>query len=538
MEQIGIYIILFVVIVVIGQVFNKSSIPISLLLVIAGMVLSVVPGFPHVSLNPEIVLDIFLPILIYQISSFSAWKDFKKYFRSIALLSVGHVIFITVLVAMVFHALIPQLGWPLAFVLGAVISPPDDVAIVSIAEKIRMPARVVTILEGEGMLNDATALILFRFSLAAVFTHEFSVVHATSEFFAVIAGETLYGLALGYFLGRIRSTICNSTLHMIVSLLTPFLAYFPAVMLGGCGVLATAVTGFMIGNYYPSHFTPEFRLISRAVWPTLTFAIQSIIFLLVGLNMRFTLDSISSIPSHSLILYASAVILTIIMGRFFWVYVVLIFLPRFLFPSIRKKDPYPPWQYPFIVSWAGMRGGVSLAAALAVPVLPVLAEGTNPRNLIIFLVFCVITITLLLQGLTLPWLLKVLGMHKHGQREKYDEHLAELSSRLRMSEAALLWLSEYKEQMKDNKKLLAEIKLQIREQEMLKKQLEERIQGHDGNIIHDESAEMKEEVFIFTEIIEVQRTELLQLWREDKINLNVRNKLLDRLDHLAKHLQE
>ncbi len=538
MEQIITYTALFGIIVIIGQVFRKSPVPISLLLVITGMLLSLLPNAPRINLNPDIVLNIFLPVLVYQISAFSSWIDVKRNLRPIALLSVGHVLFIAVLVAIIMHALIPELGWPLAFVLGAVVSPPDDVAIVSIAEKIRMPQRIVTILEGEGMLNDAAALILFRLALVAVVTHEFSIISATSKFFVIVIGETLYGLALGHIMGQLRLRIPNPAIHLIASLLTPFLAYIPPEQLGGSGILATVVTGFVIGNVYAVRFTPGFRLVSRAFWPALAFIIQSILFLLVGLDMRAILESISSLPIHSLVLYSAAVILTLTIGRFIWVFVAMIFLPRFLFPSILKKDPYPPWQFPFVVSWAGLRGSISLAAALAIPTLPALADGTSPRNLIIFLTFCVIVATLLLQGLSLPWLLKVIGIKARGQREEYDEHLSELSARLKMTKAVLRWLTAYKQQAKENTKLLDEIKLHNREYRRLRTQLKERIATHDGSLVHDEQAEIRDEVFLLTQMIEIEKTALLQLWRKEKINLTVRNKLLDRLDHRAKHLPE
>lgn len=535
MEQIEIYIVLFGIIVIVGQIFRKSTVPISLLLVITGMLLSLIPAFPRVTLDSTTVLNIFLPLLIYQISAFSSWKDVKKNLRPISLLSVGHVIFITTLVAVVIHALIPQLGWPLAFVLGAVISPPDDVAIVSIAEKIRMPARIVTILEGEGMFNDATALILFRFALVATVTHQFYVMHAVGAFFLVIVGETLYGLALGYILGELRARIANPMLHMIASVLTPFLAYFPAVMLGGCGVLATAVVGFMIGNVYAFRFSSEFRLVSRSFWPTLSFGIQSILFLLIGLDLHVILEKISSIPSKSLLLYSVAVILVVVIGRFLWVYPAT-YLPRFFSATIRKKDPYPPWQTPIIISWAGMRGGISLAAALAVPILPATVQGANSRDLLIFLVFCVIAATLLLQGLSLPWLLKVLGVQKYGQQESYEEHLTELSTQLKMTEAALSWLSDYEKEIKDNQKALDELRLYIQQYQMLEKQLKESIINHNGLSMHDEKAEMMEEACLLMQIIEVEKTALLQLWREEKINLTILNKLLERLDHRSRHI--
>ncbi|MES2219052.1 MAG: Na+/H+ antiporter [Pseudomonadota bacterium] len=537
MDNAILYIMLFGIIVFVGQIFNKSTIPISLLLVITGMVLSFVPHFPQVSLNPTLILNIFLPVLIYQISSFTSWKDFKNNMRPIALLSVGHVIFITFLVAIVIYELIPQLGWPLAFVLGAVISPPDDVAIVSIADKVRMPERVLTILEGEGMLNDATALIIFRIALAAVVTHEFSAVNAVGTFIVDVIGETIYGLALGYGIGLLRTRIDNSVLHIIASVLTPFIAYIPPEQLGGSGILATVVTGFVIGNVFSIRFTPEFRLVSRAVWPALAFAIQSILFLLVGLEMRFVMESISSISLYSLLLYSGAVVATVIIGRFFWVYIVVAFLPRFLFPFIRKKDPYPPWQYPLIVSWAGMRGAISLAAALAVPSLPAVVEGANARELLVFLVFSVILVTLLVQGLTLPWLLKVINVRKYGQREKYNEHLAELNARMQMTKAVLRWLKEYKKEVQDDPKYLAETKLHIQEYKMLKTQLMERIKGHhDEDLDHDEALEAREEICFLEQMINIERQELIKLWRKEKVNITVATKLLNKLDHRISHL--
>lgn len=539
MDQFETYLIFLGIIVIIGQLFSKSPIPTSLLLVIAGMLLGFVPNFPRIDLNPQLVLNIFLPILIYQISSFSSWIDIRKNFRPIALLSVGHVVFITFLVAIITHTLIPEFNWPLAIILGAVISPPDDVAIVSIAEKIRMPERVMTILEGEGMLNDATMLILFRFALAAVVTHEFAPMKAGSHFILIVCGETLYGLLLGYVMGELRAKIHNSTLHIIASFLTPFLAYFPVIKLGGSGIIATAVTGFVIGNVYAVRFNPEFRLISRAVWPALAFIIQSLVFLLVGLDLRMILNNISSISSSSLFLYSIVIILTIIIGRFIWVFGAMYYLPRILFPSIRKKDPYPPWQYPFVISWAGMRGGISLAAVLAVPTLPIMIEGANSRDLLIFLVFGAIVATLLLQGLTLPWILKILGIRKLGEYEEYKEHITELSVRKYLVKAVLRWLKEYKEQIKDNPKLLERVKLYIQEYRMTKTLLKERIAQHgDSALEHDEQAEIEDETSTLLQMIEVERAELLRLWRKEKISLGLRNKLLERLDHRSKHLPQ
>jgi Na+/H+ antiporter len=532
MEQIILYIGLFSIIVIIGQLFDKKAIPLSLLLIIAGMILSIIPNFPTVHLNSEVVLNIFLPVLIYQISTFASWKDVQSNIRPIISLSFGHVIFITLLVAITIHAIIPQLGWPLSFVIGAVISPPDSVAIVTIADKIRMPMRIVTILEGEGMLNDATALILFRFSLAAVITHEFSAVHAFSAFLCVVIGETIYGYLLGNLLGQIRLRINNPILHIMASILTPFLAYIPAEEMGGCGVIATVVTGFVIGHVYAVRFTPEFRLISRSVWPTLAFAVQNILFLLVGLDMLPIVKQISSIPINFLMIYSASVITVVILGRFFWVFMSGYVYQRIFYPRRKRQH----WQALFVVSWSGMRGGISLAAALSVPPLMMTVDGANAESLLLFLIFSVIIATFLLQGLTLPWIIKLLGMQKYGQREKYNDHMMELNARLSILKSVLRWLSTYRKHITDDSKLLDQVKLYRREYQMLKRNLIARLGDHGNEEEHDEKTELINEVFLHTQIIEIERAALLQLWRTEKINLTVRNKLLDQLDHRSKDL--
>lgn len=535
MDYFIVYLILFAIIVLLGQLFNKSTIPLPLVLVMFGMLLSFVPFFPKINLDSKLILNFFLPLLIYQISSFSSWRDIKKQIRPIALLSIGHVFFITILVALVIHSLNPQIGWPLAFVLGAIISPPDSVAIVAIAEKIRIPERVFIILEGEGMFNDAAALTLFRFALLAAITHEFSVAYAFFGFSTMLIGETLYGLLIGHIIGKLREKITNTQLHVIASFITPFIAYVPAVYFGGTGIIATAIVGFVIGNKYTLRFTSEYRLISLAVWPTFAFAIQGLIFLLVGLDLRTIYMRISSIPFETLMVYLFSIIFVVIIGRFIWVYGALIFLPRLLSPSIRKKDPYPPWQYPFIISWSGIRGGISLAAALAVPTLSM--DGTDPRDLLVFLVFCIIVVTLILQGLSLPFILKKIGIDKVSQSERYNEHITELQTRVQMINAALNWLEKYVKKIQKNKKRLPEVTQRIYEYQILKSRLESRIAKHNDKLVHDEENEIKEDISLLLKIIETERAELLKLWREDKINLKIRNKLLATLDHqVQRHL--
>lgn len=533
MTQLESYVLLIAIIGLVGTVFRRSSVPLPLLLVIAGILLNFIPHLPQFTLNPDLVLNFFLPMIVYEASAFFSWQDIKKNIRPILSLSIGHVIFITVLVAVTIHYLLPEIGWPMSFVLGAVVSPPDDVAIISIAENVQMPARIRTILTAEGMLNDATALILFRFSLFVVLNNEFNLVHSVIGFVFVIVGETLYGLLVGNLMGKLRQRISDPVMQVLFSMLTPFIAYLPAVQMGGCGVLATVVTGLVIGNKYLETFAPDVRMTARSVWISTTFILQNILFLLVGLNFKYILHDIAIVPGK-LILFAVAVTAAVIVGRFIWVFPAA-YLPRLLSKRIVRKDPNFPWQVPFIISWAGMRGGVSLAAAFAVPFLPSTVEGINSRNLLIFLVFSVITATLLLQGLTLPGIMHLIGVSRHRQKEYYQEHMDELRAKLKMVKGVLNWLAEYKQQVEHDKDICEGVKLLLSEYKMLKRQLTTSIRDHDGIQLHDEKIEFREIIDVAAEAIEIERTILLNLWRKDKVTQVVKNKLMLQLDHRSKH---
>jgi Na+/H+ antiporter len=537
-DQLAIYIGLLAIVVLVSATFRRFAAPISLIMVLAGMLCSLVPNFPRIAIHPEMVLNIFLPLLLYQAAAYVSWRDFKKNLRPIFWLSIGHVLFITGLVAVVMHFIIPGLSWPLAFVLGAVISPPDDVAIIAIAEKIHFPRGILTVLTGEGLLNDATALTLFRFSLAAVALNEFSPLHALGTLFAVLIGETLYGLVVGNAMGQLRLRIKEPNLQILISFITPFLAFIIPEKLGGSGVIATVVAGIVIGTRYVEQFQPDVRLAARAVWTTIGFSLQNILFLLVGLDLRFNFDRISAIPTSTILFYSVTVCLVVIVGRFLWVFPTA-YLPRFLFPFLNKDRPYPPWQYPFIISWAGMRGGISLAAALAIPYLPSRINGVNPRDLIVFLVFCVIAATLLIQGLTLPWLLKVLGVTAYGEREKYKSHLAELTARLEICKVVIRWLLNYELAVKHDAKLHEEAKLRIKEYKNLKQHLQRRIKHHDKkeHPDHDHELELEESLFLSTKLVEIERSIIAQLWEKNRIDHAVKTTLILQLDHRQKQME-
>lgn len=539
MEDVEVYILLLVIIATVGIMFRKLPIPSALLLVVLGMLLSLIPSFPRVELNSKLVLDLFLPLLVYQISRNSSWREVKQYFHSIAFLAVGHVFLMTLLVAFVIHWIMPEIGWAMAFLIGAIVSPPDDVAIIALSTKMRIPHKIMTILKGEAIFNDATALILFRFALAAVLTHHFYPEKAAVSFILVVISETIYGLFVGNCLGSLNMKLREPVLQMTISLLTPFIAYFPAERMGGCGILATAVAGFTIADRYYDRYQPEARLILNSVWSALTFLIESILFLCVGLEMRFIIERISAIELQELFILIISVVLTVIFGRFLFVYPVA-YLTRFLFPSIRKKDPTPSWQQIFIISWAGMRGGISLAAALAVPPLVFQVHDLNPRDLLIFIVFCVIFSTLLIQGLAFPWILNVLGVHKDGKKEHQLERSSVLKAHLIMITAVIDWLRELKRSSKEDSKLYKEINIRLQEYENHQKNLEDRMALYDNQIINVDNIylEFKDTVALSVKIMEIERAALFELWREKKINHAVKLKLLQHLDYRSKQFLE
>lgn len=522
MHEFDLFLILFAIVSIIGIIFKNRSAPLSLFLLIAGMLLSLLPFIPPMGFNPTLVLDVFLPLLIYEMTSETGWRDVKPNLGPILSLSIGHVVFITLLVAGTVHWILPELGWPIAFIIGAVVSPPDDVAIMPLIEKGAFPQRLVTLLKSEAIFNDSMALIIFRFSLVALLTHEFSILNASLNFSFIVIGETIYGILLGYFLGTVRTRIEDPRVQMITSFLSPFIAYLPSVRMGGCGVLATAVMGLVIRHRFLNNFTPEARLVSRSVWTSLSFAIESVLFLLVGLDLHFVLKGISSIPTFDLLTYALVVIGTVIIGRFIWV-----------FSTIRWSHPPTPWAYCLVISWSGMRGAISLAAVLSVPHVGIYVFGANIRDLLIFLVFCVILATLILQGLTLPWLLQWFGISRYHQEEKREDSLIELSTRIKLSHAVLDWLKEYKETLAPNNPLLAEVKFYMRKYQITQNQFEDNIKSIVAKEEH-EWKECRDGVRLGDKILQIERSELARLWDQNEVSNAVRNKLLLELDYRSK----
>ncbi|HKQ44333.1 MAG TPA: Na+/H+ antiporter [Rhizomicrobium sp.] len=414
---------------------RRSHIPHSIFLVLLGLGMGFLPGMPRIELSPDLVLMLLLPPLLYRAGVQMSWRGFYANLRPILLLAVGAVIFTAVSVAGVAYYL---LGLPLAvgFVLGAVVSPPDAVAPMAIARRFALPNRILTILEGEGLVNDATALILFSFAVATVVSGQsFSLAVATGDFLVIVAGEIVWGLAIGWGGLVLRRWARDPRVEMAFSLLTPFAAFWVPESLGGSGVLATVVAGLYVSWHGPRYISPATRLQGFFVWDLVVYLVEGLVFLMTGLQARIVADTLDLGEWQQLLFACVTVCAAIILVRFIWVYLATI-VPRLLVPGLKARDPMPPWQYIFIIAFTGIRGVVSLAAALSIPLLAA-GEAFPHRGLLLLVTFSVILVTLVGQGFALPWVIKLLGISEHGQREADNDKKREISARLASIDAAL-----------------------------------------------------------------------------------------------------
>jgi len=430
-----ILIFLLAVIAAVAVVSMRLKIPPAILLVLTGVVLALVPGLPTVELAPELVLLLVLPPIVYISAVQMSWREFRFNLRPISLLAVGCVAFTTVAAAAATHWLL-GMPWAVGFVLGAIVSPPDAVAPLSIARRMQIPRRILVVLEGEGLANDATALILYRFAVAAVVAGTFSFQRAAGTFAAIVVGELLWGLVVGWLLLRLRRWVKDPQIDILLSILTPFLAYWPPYYLGGSGVLATVVCGLYVSWNGPRVISAATRLQGIFFWDVLVYLIEGVLFLLTGLQARTLMIGTSSYALSLMIASAAVVCLAVILTRFIWVYPA-IYLPRQLFPAIARADPAPPWQWAFLLAFTGVRGIDSLAAALAIPFATHTGVAFPDRDLIILLTFSVILVTLVGQGLLLPAVVRGLGLAHAGNHERQANLVEEAHARRSAIRAAL-----------------------------------------------------------------------------------------------------
>ena len=433
--QIQLVVSLLIVIAAVAVFARRFNIPSPILLVLVGVGLALLPGLPTVQLAPDVLLLLVLPPVIYSSAVAMSWREFRFNLRPISLLAIGCVGFTTFAVALASHWLL-NLSWEVGFVLGAIVSPPDAVAPLSIARRLNLPRRIVVILEGEGLANDASALILYRFAVAAVGGELFSVSHAVSAFLAIIVGELLWGIAVGWTMLRLRRWVADARVEIVLSVLTPFLAYWPPQHLGGSGVLATVSAGLYISWNGLRLISAATRLQGIFFWDFLIYVIEGLVFLLTGLQARPVLAGIRSYSMRELLVSGIVVSVVVVLTRFAWMYPAT-YLPRLLVPAIARTDPAPPWQWPFMLAFTGVRGIVSLAAALAIPLTMADGSAFPQRDLLLMLSFVVVFITLVGQGLTLPYLIGALKLSETGRREHAEERAEELRARILAIEAVI-----------------------------------------------------------------------------------------------------
>jgi len=406
-----------------------TSVPLPIVLVLGGLGLGFVPGLPQIVLPPDIVLVAIVPPLLYWTAYATSLRDLRQNLRPISLLAVGLVIATTCSVAVAAHEWI-DLSWAQAFTLGAVVSPTDPLAVTEVAGRLGVPRRLVAIVEGESLVNDGTALVLYKLAVAAVVSGTFSLADAAWRLPWNVVGGIGVGLGVGYLVRQVRRRLDDPPVEVTIALLSGFLAYLPATAIGASGVLAAVTIGVYMGWYTPELTTSEGRLTGQAFWEILIYVVNALLFVLVGLRLRHVLDSLSGSSWSTLLGDAALVCAMVIVTRLVWV-PVFTYLPRALFRRVRERDPYPPWQAPVLISWTGIRGAVSLAAALALP------SNFPGRNLIIFLTFAVILVTLVGQGLTLPILIRALALEDDGKAERENA-----KARIKAAEAALARLDE------------------------------------------------------------------------------------------------
>jgi len=445
-ETLQTLLLLLAVMVIVAVVARRINTAPSILLVIAGIALALVPGVPRITLAPEFVLLGILPPLIYSAGVAMSWREFKFNLRPIALLAIGCVVFTACAVAALAYWV---LGMPIgvAFVLGAIVAPPDALAPLAIVRQLGIPRRLVIVLDGEGTANDATALILYRFAVAAVGTGLFSLGQAAGTFVLIVIGEIAYGIAIGWLSLRLRRWARDPRVEITLSLMTPYVAFLVPAHLGGSGVLAAVATGLYVSWNGPLLIPAATRLQGIFFWDLLVYLLEGIVFLVTGLQIRTLLDRSDIFPLYQPILAVLLTVVVIVIARFAWVYPAA-YLPRWFSAKVARRDPLPPWQWLFFLAFVGVRGVVSLAAALAIPLTTSSGAPFPYRDLILFITFGIIVITLVGQGLLLPSVVRWLGLARHAADERDREQKAELAARsdaLKLAQTRLEELAVKKE---------------------------------------------------------------------------------------------
>jgi CPA1 family monovalent cation:H+ antiporter len=509
--------LLLAVLVVVDIAARRLKTAPSILLVVAGVALALIPGLPAIELAPELVLLGILPPLIYSAGVAMSWREFRFNLRPITLLAFGCVVFTACAVAAVAHGL---LGMPLAaaFVLGAIVAPPDVVAPLAIVRRLGLPRRLVVVLEGEGLANDATALILYRFAVAAVSTGLFSFGQAAGTFALIVVGEIGWGIVIGWLSLRLRRWARDPRVEITLSLMTPYAAFWVPESLGGSGVLATVAAGLYVSWNGPLLIPAATRLQGIFFWDLSVYIVEGFVFLITGLQARTLLEHSHLDWLRDVAPAVLLVVAILIAARFVWVFPAT-YLPRWLSPSLARRDPSPHWQPVFLLSFVGVRGVVSLAAALAIPFVTAAGTAFPEREFILAITFGVILITLVGQGLLLPAVVRWLGLSRDSAEEQRREHEAELRARFEALDVAKGKLE----------KLLADGRIPAEVSAILTARQDYRA-GRLPRYLADGSDAALAAADIRSELIDTERVFIYRLLREGRITDESRRRIERELD--------
>jgi CPA1 family monovalent cation:H+ antiporter len=457
------YVYLILIILALVMIANKLRIAYPIVLVLGGLILSFASPFSNLTIDPELVFLIFLPPLLYEAAWQTSWKEFWKWKRVITSFAFPIVIFTSCVVAFVSSAFIPGFTLALGFLLGGIISPPDAISATTIMRKVDVPKSLVSIIEGESLLNDASSLIVFRFALAAVITGQFSLHNATTSFFLVIIMGILTGLIVGMVFYSIHRWLPTTpSIDIILTMVTPYCMYYLAEHFHFSGVLAVVSGGLLLSSKRQKMLSYRSRVESVNVWTNLVFILNGLIFLLIGLQLPSITKGLEDIGLGRAIWYGLAISLVLILTRLFSTFGAVLFT-RFMSNFITVADRNPGWKTPLVTGWAGMRGVVSLAAALSIPLVLTDGQPFPYRNLILFITFIVILVTLVFQGLTLPWLIRIVKIED--KADGLSERRQELIIQKKIAKVSLQYLEkkhcndQQQNEYVDN--LLAKLKLEL-----------------------------------------------------------------------------
>ncbi|HEX7906400.1 MAG TPA: Na+/H+ antiporter [Chitinophagaceae bacterium] len=446
------YVYLVLIILALVMLANKLRLAYPIVLVVGGLLLSFTTRFSQITIDPELVFFIFLPPLLYEAAWQISWKEFWKWRRIITSFAFPIVIITSCVVAFASYALIPGFTLALGFLLGGIVSPPDAISATTILRQVKAPKLLVSIIEGESLLNDASSLIVFRFALAAVITGQFHFQQAATSFFLVIVIGILIGVAIGFIFYAIHRWLPTTpSIEIVLTLATPYCMYYAAEHFHFSGVLAVVSGGLLLSGKRQTMLNYRSRIEGVNVWTSLVFVLNGLIFLLIGLQLPSITKQLGDISLGRAIWYGLAISLVLIIARLACTFGAAAFT-RFMSRFITVADPNPGWKGPIIFGWAGMRGVVSLAAALSIPLLIDEGQAFPYRNLILFITFIVILVTLVLQGLTLPWVIRKVNLEDNDNL--IPEQKQEIIIQKKIAQYSLQYLNDkYDGKLPDNEHL-------------------------------------------------------------------------------------